>query len=74
MLVARGLTKEYLSGTQPLTVLRDVTFDVPAGAFVSIEKRVVFDDAARVGGCHLKNTWLAVGEEVLGSVERGIEQ
>ncbi|MCO4098847.1 ABC transporter ATP-binding protein [Gemmatimonas sp.] len=36
MLVARGLTKEYLSGTQPLTVLRDVTFDVPAGAFVSI--------------------------------------
>ena len=36
MLVARGLTKEYLSGSQPLTVLRDVTFDVPAGAFVSI--------------------------------------
>jgi putative ABC transport system ATP-binding protein len=36
MLVARGLTKEYLSGTQRLTVLRDVSFDVPAGAFVSI--------------------------------------
>jgi len=36
MLVARGLTKEYLSGTQNLTVLRDVSFDVPAGAFVSI--------------------------------------
>ena len=36
MLVARGLTKEYLSAAQPLTVLRDVTFEVPAGAFVSI--------------------------------------
>ncbi|MCA2985308.1 MAG: ABC transporter ATP-binding protein [Gemmatimonas sp.] len=36
MLVARGLTKEYLSGTQRLTVLRDVSFEVPAGAFVSI--------------------------------------
>jgi putative ABC transport system ATP-binding protein len=36
MLVARGLTKEYQSGTQPLTVLRDVSFDVPQGAFVSI--------------------------------------
>jgi putative ABC transport system ATP-binding protein len=36
MLVARGLTKEYLSGTQPLTVLRDVSFEIPAGAFVSI--------------------------------------
>jgi putative ABC transport system ATP-binding protein len=36
MLVARGLTKEYQSGTQRLTVLRDVSFDVPAGAFVSI--------------------------------------
>jgi putative ABC transport system ATP-binding protein len=30
------LTKEYLSGTQRLTVLRDVSFEVPAGAFVSI--------------------------------------
>lgn len=36
MLVARGLTKEYQSGTQRLTVLRDVSFEVPAGAFVSI--------------------------------------
>ena len=36
MLVARGLTKEYLSGTQRLTVLCDVSFEVPAGAFVSI--------------------------------------
>jgi putative ABC transport system ATP-binding protein len=36
MLVARGLTKEYLSGTQRLTVLRDVSFEVPAGAFGSI--------------------------------------
>lgn len=36
MLVAEGLTKEYRSGTQALTVLRDVSFHVPAGAFVSI--------------------------------------
>ena len=36
MLVARGLTKSYQSGTSPLTVLHDVTFDVPQGAFVSI--------------------------------------
>ena len=36
MLVARGLTKEYQSGTQRLTVLRDVSFDLPQGAFVSI--------------------------------------
>jgi putative ABC transport system ATP-binding protein len=36
MLVARGLTKEYQSGAHPLTVLRDVSFDIEAGAFVSI--------------------------------------
>lgn len=36
MLVARGLTKSYQSGTQPLTVLQDVSFEVPQGAFVSI--------------------------------------
>ncbi|MEN9509852.1 MAG: hypothetical protein RLZZ621_2415 [Gemmatimonadota bacterium] len=37
MLVARDLTKEYRSGSgAPLTVLRDVSFSVPAGAFVSI--------------------------------------
>lgn len=36
MLVARGLTKEYPSGTQRLTVLREVSFEIPAGAFVSI--------------------------------------
>jgi len=36
MLVARGLTKSYNSGAQPLTVLLDVSFEVPQGAFVSI--------------------------------------
>ena len=36
MLVARGLTKSYQSGTQLLTVLQDVSFEVPQGAFVSI--------------------------------------
>lgn len=36
MLVARNLTKEYQSGSQPLTVLKDVNFEIPAGAFVSI--------------------------------------
>lgn len=36
MLVARGLTKSYLSGTQPLTVLRDVSFEVAQGDFISI--------------------------------------
>jgi hypothetical protein len=43
-------------------------------AFVPIEKRVVFDDAMRVGGSHLKNTWLAVSKKVLGPVQGGIEQ
>ncbi|MBI2795347.1 MAG: ABC transporter ATP-binding protein [Gemmatimonadetes bacterium] len=36
MLVARSLTKEYPSGSSSLAVLRDVTFDIPQGAFVSI--------------------------------------
>ncbi len=36
MLVARGLTKDYSSGAHQLTVLRDVSFRVPAGAFVAI--------------------------------------
>jgi putative ABC transport system ATP-binding protein len=36
MLVARGLTKEYQSGIQPLTVLRNVSFEIPQGSFVSI--------------------------------------
>jgi putative ABC transport system ATP-binding protein len=36
MLVARELTKEYLSGGRPLAVLRDVSFAVPQGAFVAI--------------------------------------
>jgi putative ABC transport system ATP-binding protein len=36
MLVARELTKEYLSGGRPLAVLRDVSFGVPQGAFVAI--------------------------------------
>jgi putative ABC transport system ATP-binding protein len=36
MLVARQLTKEYSSGSHVLTVLRDVSFVVPDGAFVAI--------------------------------------
>lgn len=36
MLVARDLTKEYRSGDQTLTVLRDVSFTIPQGAFVAI--------------------------------------
>jgi len=40
MLIARGLTKEYRTGAgpsaPPLTVLRDVSLEIPAGAFVSI--------------------------------------
>ncbi len=36
MLVARSLTKTFTSGAHPLTVLRDVSFDVPDGAFVAI--------------------------------------
>jgi putative ABC transport system ATP-binding protein len=36
MLVARELTKEYLSGGRPLAVLRDVSFDVPQGSFAAI--------------------------------------
>src|SRR6478736_5341853 len=36
MLVARELSKEYRSGENRLTVLRDVTFTIPQGAFVSI--------------------------------------
>ncbi len=36
MLVARGLSKEYQSGAQRLTVLHDVSFELPQGAFVSI--------------------------------------
>ena len=36
MLIARDLTKEYDSGSHRLTVLRDVSFSVPQGAFVSI--------------------------------------
>ncbi len=36
MLVARQLTKEYRSGTHALTVLRDVTFEIPQGAFVAV--------------------------------------
>lgn len=36
MLVAHGLTKTYQSGLAALTVLHDVSFTVPAGAFVSI--------------------------------------
>ncbi len=36
MLAARSLTKEYRSGTSSLAVLRDVSFDIPEGAFVAI--------------------------------------
>ena len=36
MLIARDLTKEYRSGTQELTVLRDVSFSIPQGALVAI--------------------------------------
>src|SRR5690606_22340906 len=36
MLEARGLTKEYPSGTHTLTVLRDVSFQIPDSAFVAI--------------------------------------
>ena len=36
MLIARQLTKEYPSGTQKLVVLRDVSFEIPQGTFVSI--------------------------------------
>jgi putative ABC transport system ATP-binding protein len=36
MLVARSLTKSFRSGDHQLTVLRDVSFTVPAGAFLAI--------------------------------------
>ena len=36
MLVAEGLTKEFDSGSHHLTVLRDVSFTIPQGAFVAI--------------------------------------
>ena len=36
MLVAKGLTKEYPSGASRLTVLRDVSFEIPSGTFVAI--------------------------------------
>ncbi|GAC1477455.1 MAG: ABC transporter ATP-binding protein [Gemmatimonadaceae bacterium] len=36
MLVARELTKEYLSGGRTIAVLRNVSFSVPQGAFISI--------------------------------------
>jgi putative ABC transport system ATP-binding protein len=36
MLVAHKLTKEYRSGDHTLAVLRDVSFQIPQGAFVSI--------------------------------------
>jgi len=36
MLIARDLSKEYRSGDNRLTVLRDVTFSIPQGAFVAI--------------------------------------
>jgi putative ABC transport system ATP-binding protein len=36
MLVSRQLTKSYRSGDHELTVLRDVSFVIPTGAFVAI--------------------------------------
>jgi putative ABC transport system ATP-binding protein len=36
MLVARNLSKEYRSGDNRLTVLREVNFAIPQGAFVAI--------------------------------------
>jgi putative ABC transport system ATP-binding protein len=36
MLIAKELTKEYRSGDHQLTVLRDVSFSIPQGAFVAI--------------------------------------
>jgi putative ABC transport system ATP-binding protein len=36
MLVSRHLTKQYRSGEHELTVLRDVNFSLPQGAFVAI--------------------------------------
>jgi len=36
MLVAQDLTKEFDSGSHHLTVLRDVSFTIPQGAFVAI--------------------------------------
>jgi putative ABC transport system ATP-binding protein len=36
MLVARDVTKEYVSGEQKLAVLRNVSFSIPQGAFVAI--------------------------------------
>jgi len=36
MLVARSLSKEFLSGGRPLAVLRDVSFTLESGAFAAI--------------------------------------
>src|SRR6195256_7117187 len=36
MLIAREVTKEYMSGEQKLAVLKHVTFTIPQGSFVAI--------------------------------------
>jgi putative ABC transport system ATP-binding protein len=36
MIRAESLTKEYLSGGQPLAVLKDITFEIAAGGLVAI--------------------------------------
>ncbi len=36
MIRTESLTKEYLSGGRPLTVLKDITFDIAAGEIVAI--------------------------------------
>ncbi|MFL5509792.1 MAG: ATP-binding cassette domain-containing protein, partial [Gemmatimonadaceae bacterium] len=36
MLIARDVTKEYMSGEQKIAVLRDVSFTIQQGDFVAI--------------------------------------
>jgi len=36
MIACHGLTKSYLSGGRPLTVLKNITFDIERGGFVAI--------------------------------------
>jgi putative ABC transport system ATP-binding protein len=36
MIHCEGLTKEYLSGGRPLTVLKNITLEIPAGAVVAV--------------------------------------
>ncbi|MEJ2372145.1 MAG: ATP-binding cassette domain-containing protein, partial [Gemmatimonadales bacterium] len=36
MLRCEGLTQTYLSGGRPLTVLKDITFDLEDGSFLAV--------------------------------------